>query len=618
MQKKKNNFWSISYIVLSLGIIALNSIAVVTWLNKSLFSDYILNTEGVYTSFYNGVSLIILLTILVFSILGTLLTSILIIDLIFGALIIANNIKVIERNDFITFSELQTIFSPKELLSFIEIPIVSAFIVVILIVIGLIVFHWLTTKFVKRANLLIKNKLRISLLIVSFSMLVFIYVKPNLYNEYILGYDVPDYHNFNPLKRAQRAGFLPSFIHTIKPTYMEKPFQYDKLTTDKIFDEYSQMADDINEHRTKSLADSQTILYLSESLMDPARLPNLLLNETPIPFITEVTKNNIGGTMYSQYIGGGTANIEWSLLTSFSLEVFLNPMSITPYSDFYSDSKNHHTVLSMYPNSKIALHPYTAELYKRKIIYNKMGFDDFLYLNNGIKHTEKLGTHERISDESLNKDVFRFLGKEGIGLMHVLTMQNHSPYSGEIPDMSYQPKINLEVFPEEDTEGLYNYLQGLKASDDALRGLINEMEKYDTEINLVVYGDHFPNLFTGLEEQFTAQQLHETPWFIYMNQGRSSNNETQIEELSPIFLTTVLLNEGDYYVSPFQALMDNLLTKGVNRIGHDFIVTKDGKVMDDELSKDLLELVTDYRTVMYDSLFGENWLPDQFYTETGT
>src|SRR5699024_5079561 len=126
-------------------------------------------------------------------------------------------------------------------------------------------------------------------------------------------------------------------------------------------------------------------------------------------------------------------NIEWSLLTSFSLEVFLNPMSITPYSDFYSDAKNHHTVLSMYGTDKIALHPYTAVLYKRETIYNKMGFDDFLYLNSGIKHTEKLGTHERISDKSLNKDIFRYLGREDIGLMHVLTMQNHSPYSGEIP-----------------------------------------------------------------------------------------------------------------------------------------------------------------------------------------
>src|SRR5699024_9458083 len=142
---------------------------------------------------------------------------------------------------------------------------------------------------------------------------------------------------------------------------------------------------------------------------------------------------------------------------------------------------------------------------------------------------------------------------------------NHSPYSGEIPDMAYEPEINLEVFPEEDAEGLYNYLQGLKASDDALRDLIDEMEKHDKEINLLVYGDDFINLFTVVEDEFTSQQLHETPMFIFMNHGRSSNHDPQIEGLSLIFLTTVILKEGDYYVSAYQALMDNLLTKGVKR-----------------------------------------------------
>jgi len=204
------------------------------------------------------------------------------------------------------------------------------------------------------------------------------------------------------------------------------------------------------------------------------------------------------------------------------------------------------------------------------------------------------------------------MGNEEIGLLHVLSMQNHSPYSGEIPNMTYKPQINLDVFPKVRENELYNYLQGLKASDGAIKDLIGEMEKSNTDINLLFYGDHLPNLFTGLENQFTTRTLHETPWFIYMNHGRSKAG-VQMEGLSPSFLVTVLLREGNYYVSPFQALMDNLLTKGVKRIGDDFIVSKDGKVTDDELSEDLLELVSDYRLVVYDSLFGKDWLPSEFF-----
>ncbi|MDY0404622.1 hypothetical protein P5G51_003655 [Virgibacillus sp. 179-BFC.A HS] len=73
----------------------------------------------------------------------------------------------------------------------------------------------------------------------------------------------------------------------------------------EITKKYSGISKEINKARKKSLNESQTLLYLSESFMDPKRLPGLLLNESPIPFISGMVKSNIGGTMYSQYMGGG-------------------------------------------------------------------------------------------------------------------------------------------------------------------------------------------------------------------------------------------------------------------------------------------------------------------------
>ena len=60
--------------------------------------------------------------------------------------------------------------------------------------------------------------------------------------------------------------------------------------------------------------------------------------------------------------------------------------------------------------------------------------------------------------------------------------------------------------------------------------------------------------------------------------------------------------------------MDELLTQGVKRIGNDFIVTNDGKLNDSELSDDLLVMINDYRIIVFDALFGSNWLQDEFYT----
>lgn len=613
---RKKVLFLICYFLLLFIIIGINSIVIVEWLNRSLFVDFSIDLERINTSFHNGISLIFLTTILVYSIVGAFIISLIITNLLWAAFIIANSIKVQERNEYITFSELQTITSPNELLSFIDVSTGSVALLLILLIIFLIGLQYVIAVISKKINFHFNKKIRITLFIASLVPLLFIFIQPNLYNQYILKYEETNSHNFNPVKRAQQDGFMPSFIHTIKPEYMEKPEQYSKIKIREISDKYTQLASELNKSRDKSLNDFQTILYLSESLIDPQRLPDLLLNETPLPFITDTAKENIGGTMYSQYIGGGTANIEWSILTSFSLEVFQEPLAITPYSDFYAQSKNHHTILSLFDKEKVAIHPYTAHLYKRRSIYNAIGFNEFLFLNNGIEHTDKLGTHHRVSDEALNKDILKVANNENVGLIHVLTMQNHSPYNGEIPEMNYEPEINANVFPAKNQEGLFNYLQGLKATDDAVKTLINELEDTGKEFNFILYGDHFPSLFRGLEDQFTVEEIHETPWFLYMNDGRSEKN-IQLEGLSPAFLITVLLREGNYYITPFHSLMDELLTLGVKRIGNDFIVTEDGKLSDDELTDNLLDLVDDYRIIVYDALFGHAWLTDDFYTISG-
>ncbi|RWR04795.1 LTA synthase family protein [Siminovitchia fortis] len=604
------------YFLLICVVMGLNSTVIVEWLNKSLFVDFSMDANfRVNESFYNGVSFVFLIFLIMYAIFGTFIVSILMTNLLFGALVFANQIKVKERNEFITFKELQTIGSPKELLSFIDVPMGTALLIIISVISLLAILHFISKGISKKMNFRIGTRARVGILLIALIPLFIIFTEPSIYNKYVLKYEDAHTHNFNPVLRAQRNGFIPSFIQTVKPNYMNKPAHYNKKNMLRINDKYTKIAGKINENRKKSLNDSQTIFYLSESLMDPMALPGLIKNETPTPYISGIIKNHIGGKMYSQYVGGGTANIEWSVLTSFSLEVFNEPLSITPYSDFYVEAKNHHTALDFFQKDKVAIHPFTANLYKRRSVYSAIGFDDFLYLDNGIKHTGKLGTHKRVADKEFHKDILRVASDDKVGFIHALTMQNHSPYTGEIPEMDYRPEINFKIYPKKEVKGLVNYLQGLKASDGAIEQLVKELASSDKEINLVLYGDHFPSLFRGLEEQFPNDQLHETPWFIYMNHGRSDGG-VKLDGISPIFFTTVLLREGNYYVTPFQGLMDELLDQDVKRVGNNFVVTDQGKVMDEDLADDILEMVEDYRSIVYDALFGADWLPDQFFTFT--
>ncbi|SIT70802.1 LTA synthase family protein [Edaphobacillus lindanitolerans] len=613
MYKWEKRILIVVYLLSLTVIICINSSLIVDWLNKSLFVDFsLLENLDVRTSFYSGASLVVLIFFAMYAIFGTFIVSLLVTNLIFAAIVISNQIKVKERNEFITFKELQAISSPKELLSFVDIPVGQALLVLLTILSVLVLFHYVSKKIAKKMNFNIGLKTRVGILLIALVPLIVIFVHPDTYNARILKYEKTNSHNFNPVARARQDGFIPSFVHTIKPDYMQKPANYNRQNIERISSDYLKKAKSINSGRSNNLSDSQTILYLSETLMDPKRIPDLLKNETPIPYITDMQKVHSGGTVYSQYIGGGTANIEWSVLTSFSLELFNEPMATTPYSDFYVGAKNHHSILNYIKNDKVAIHPYTASLYRRKSVYREMGFDDFLYLDNGIQHTGKLGTFQRVADEEFHKDILRVLGEEETGFIHALSMQNHSPFNGELPDMQYSPDINFDIYPEKDGQGLVNYLKGTRASDEAIRQLIEELSASDKDINLMLYGDHFPSLFRGKEEQFPGSLLHETPWLLYMNNGRSEGG-INLEGISPMFLTTVILKEGDYFVSPFHSLMDQLLESGVKRIGKDFIVTDAGRIADLMMDPETRQLVEDYRMVVYDALFGSNWLPDDFF-----
>lgn len=594
------------------AILFINSIFIVEWLNRSLFIDYAINPEVASGYYFGEILLVFLIALFLYAVIGTFVVSLLTTNLIFAGLIIANHIKVLEKNEFITFTELKAIVSPKELLSFINVEFGLVLLGVIGVIALLVILQYLTIKVSKKLNVRFNKRARLIFAIIPLIILSFIFFKPNLYNEYVLKFEKPDAHEWNPVKRAQSTGYIPTLLHTIKPNYQDKPVNYSKKHANSIKKKYQAAATDINQDRTKSLADSQTIIYLSETLMDPEELPGLLKNETPIPTIKQYIRENIGGTMYSPFIGGGTANIEWSVLTSFSLEVFNEPITTTPYSDFYVDAKNHQTILNYFNQQKKAIHPYTPHLYKREKIYEKIKFDEFIYLENGIQHTDKIGESEFVSDKALNKDILRESKKADTDLLHVLTMQNHVPFKGDYQTEKYVPQIS-EKYPDDKKGDLYNYLQGLKETDEAVGELIGELNKSEREINYLFFGDHFPNLFTGLEDQFTKEKLHETPWFIYMNGGRSSK-EIRYDNLSPMFFIPLLLKEGDYYVSSYHALLDELLDADIKRVGNDFVYTSEGEIAIKDLSKDIQGKVNDYQFIMYDALFGENWLKNEFYT----
>lgn len=60
-------------------------------------------------------------------------------------------------------------------------------------------------------------------------------------------------------------------------------------------------------------------------------------------------------------------------------------------------------------------------------------------------------------------------------------------------------------------------------------------------------------------------------------------------------------------------MLDCLLDAGVKRIGKNYIITEEGMIEDKDIETELFKMITDYRLIMYDALFGSNWLSNDFY-----
>src|SRR5699024_4399476 len=258
MKMKKNIVWII-YVLFVILLFIVNSIEIVNWFNKSLFDHFEMDIEHVNQSFYNGVSLIFIITLFFYSLFGTALGSVFVTDLVCTGLIVANYYKVTERSEYLTYSELKTIIYPKEVLSFISIPMPVA--IIIALVIFLVIYGFL--RFIRKCqakrNLLPNKKIRLSLCIISIALIIVIFIKPN---NKIMHFETENTHNFNPVKQAQQDGFIAAFMDTVKPHYMQKPKGYKKKNMKKIYEKYMHAAQEINEDRTESVDESQTILYL--------------------------------------------------------------------------------------------------------------------------------------------------------------------------------------------------------------------------------------------------------------------------------------------------------------------------------------------------------------------
>jgi phosphoglycerol transferase MdoB-like AlkP superfamily enzyme len=406
-----------------------------------------------------------------------------------------------------------------------------------------------------------------------------------------------------------RHGFVSGVLYNTATPAMKEPEGYSEAAMDELVDRWTEVAEATNEGRDPAVLDDVNIVViLSESFSDPTVLEEVTLERDPIPYTHRLMERTPSGEMLTQFIGGGTANMEFETLTGFSLSQF-TPQMNTPYQQLVPNYSSFPSAVESFEargHVPVAIHPYRAIMYERDRVYPVLGFDEFVD-ETAMQSLETLERSAFASDESSYAEVEHHIeANDAPVFVNLVTMQNHYPMAGKYADpISVGPSVGVV------RQQLSAFAKGLEYSDEALRDFLTDLEGSSEKTAVVFYGDHAPPFWprSKVFEQ-NEEQLRKTPFFLWSNFSDLEPQEMPLT--SPIQFLPLLFEELEAPVSPWYALLDALHDE-VPAMALGEYHTAAGEMLTDpeQLDDAAQQLLEDYRMVQYDLTIGERWSEDE-------
>ncbi len=318
-----------------------------------------------------------------------------------------------------------------------------------------------------------------------------------------------------------KNGFVIGFLYNLSSLRLKEPEGYSRERVAEIYEEYE--ADKEKDADRKPLSElvDNLIVVLSESSYDPAVLGERYANSggDVTPNLHKLFKEYPSGYMYSPEYGGGTANVEFAVLTGLS-NAWLNT---TPYVSSLAKAKTVEGIASLAKANgfeNTAIHSYYGTMYKRDFVYNNMLFDDFIDVE-GMQHREHEYLSEYINDRSVYQEALDVLRNgDGKKMLNLVTMQNHAPYNfAKYPETNFPIKNPGGVINVSYTEASY---ESLYHADEYLGEFIEGLDKLEGKTVMLWYGDHAAGVLRDYAESGDPELVnltHLTPYFVYANFG---------------------------------------------------------------------------------------------------
>lgn len=397
------------------------------------------------------------------------------------------------------------------------------------------------------------------------------------------------------------TGFIGGFLYNLKVVAMEKPEDYSKERIEEVTAEYTKLADIKNE--TIEEEKPNIVFVMSESFSNPLALEGVTADTNPLEDYQAIAKQTYSGQMLSQNYGGGTANIEFEALTSFSMELF-NAQMTTPYTMLMPKLDAVPSIVSLLKEESYqatAIHPYNTSMYKRKDVYELLGFDNFLY-EDTMKHTDKIENNPYISDEAAYQEVMDILADdETPQFVHLVTMQTHMPYSDKYSTLNYSSQS------QGNKQSIDSYMQDIAYSSEALKNFIEKLNGLDRRTLVVFWGDHLPSIYSDeIKAANDEVAMHETEFMMYDTAGALTEKENNNATTSPFYFTPSLLEQSNLKTNGFyQLLLD--VQQELPAFEKGFYYEEGEWKKELSLTKEQESYYKAYQLIQYDVVSGEQY-----------
>ena len=489
---------------------------------------------------------------------------------------IANQTKLLYRDDIVKFEDLLLLKEAAIMTTRYEL-VIKWYTIIFIIILGVLFF--ILKRYVKKLELKWWKQLIGIILILSVGIITYnkLYKNDELYNS--LG-DQSIINVWISTRQYQIRGLIYPFIYTAKDIIQEEPKNYNEEEIKEILNEYTYQ--DIPDDKKVNI-----IAIMLEAYNDFTKFDVIDFNEDIYEKFHLIEDKSLSGNLVTSIFAGGTIVTERNFLTG--------------YYNFPSFRKETNSYVWYFKEQGYiteANHPIYGAFYNRASVNINLGFDNYYNYENRYS----LVQYNFVNDEMFFQDIinsYEEAKKENKPYFNFsVTYQNHGPYSSETYDGKkyYFDKNDMS---DEAYNTVNNYFEGIENTNNALYELINYFEKEKEPTIIILFGDHNPFLGdTGYEELGINLDLseeegflnyYETPYIIYGNsKAKELFNKSFIgkgNDISPMFLMNELFdyveldgNEYLQYMSDLKKEID-VINPYYNKIDSKYIKSEENKLV---------------------------------------